>query len=460
MSFNHLQVVGTVRNNSNWNYLPQILDPENRFLKECGKNDYSTTDELVLASSKIGLDPYTNRFHQPIVHHPNYSFGNWPSSHTFPMDKFQKLAEALTSQHTKPSKISYEHNDKERKMLPRPLVRHFDDFFHPLHPHDIPMAWFSSSNWQTNDSEKEETDKQQQQEKETQLQQSQQGPICPDFLNRFLNASLTREECRIIGFREQTHRLEVRQRTVSEVAGTILACQLAWKHGIATNTAGGTHHAHRYMGAGYTILNDLAIAAHCLISPIFSNLLFYKQCNQRYNYSHNNQDKKNKISNRNHNPIQRVLVIDCDVHQGDGTAKFSSTPSSPLYNKLFTLSMHCASNYPRPKAHSTYDIPLPDNMDDQAYLTTLQQCVDKAIQEIKPDFVLYDAGVDVFQNDKLGRLNLTEEGGIRKRDRYVLERCVMDGIPVVGVIGGGYDRDVEALARRHAIVHEEAAFLW
>lgn len=127
--------------------------------------------------------------------------------------------------------------------------------------------------------------------------------------------------------------------------------------------------------------------------------------------------------------------------------------------QLITLSMHCASNYPTLKANSTYDIGLEDNMRDEKYLEILKKSVNQAILETKPDFILYDGGVDVFENDKLGRLRLTENG-IRQRDRWVMEKCVSLGVPVVGVIGGGYDKDGDALARRHAIIHEEAAFVW
>jgi acetoin utilization deacetylase AcuC-like enzyme len=182
------------------------------------------------------------------------------------------------------------------------------------------------------------------------------------------------------------------------------------------------------MGAGYTILNDLARAA---------------------NFITNEELNQGSITG-----VKRVLVIDCDVHQGDGTAKFNL-----LKDRLFTLSIHCASNYPVPKAHSTYDIGLSDGIKDEEYLQVLQESVTKAFAEVEPDFVLYDAGVDIFENDKLGRLKVSEKG-IRKRDRWVIESCASLGIPVTAVIGGGYDADVDALARRHAIVHEECGFVW
>jgi len=162
--------------------------------------------------------------------------------------------------------------------------------------------------------------------------------------------------------------------------------------------------------------------------------------------------------------VNRVLVVDCDVHQGDGTAQFGS-----FGNRFFTLSIHCESNYPHPKvARSTYDIGLPDGCSDEEYLQTLRDSVTAAFEEVQPDLVLYDAGVDIYKDDPLGRLLVTEDG-IRQRDRWVLDTCVTKGIPVAAVIGGGYyskhkhkdkDEGTDALARRHAIVHEEAAYVW
>lgn len=276
-------------------------------------------------------------------------------------------------------------------------------------------------------------------------------------MDRFLCAQLTKDECRTIGFREQTLRPELIRRTVLEVAGTILTCQLASMYGIAANTAGGTHHANSTMGAGYTILNDLAVATHVLVHDLLSLSRPTIPDSSTTNTSNNN----NNDTFITHSPkkIQRVLVIDCDVHQGDGTAQFSH-PGACLHNQLFTLSLHCASNYPRIKAHSTFDVGLPDGMEDEEYLEILQTSVNHAISVVEPDLVIYDAGVDVYKDDRLGRLNLSEDGGIRLRDRWVLDRCVTAGIPVAAVIGGGYDADVNALARRHAIVHEECAHVW
>lgn len=317
------------------------------------------------------------------------------------MDKFARIAHTLTT--------TCKATDPELSSLPRPLVREMADFFRPLDMAHVPRSWLS-------------------------------GPIDGEYLDRFLAAQLSVAECRRIGFREQTSRPELIQRTVLEVAGTVLACQLAWHYGIAANVAGGTHHAHPTGGAGYTILNDLAVAAHVLLTTSTTTTTAAAPTT--------NNDRKR---------IQRVLVIDCDVHQGDGTAKFGALDM--LHDKLFTLSLHCASNYPQLKAHSTFDVGLADGMRDAEYLQILEDSVDRAILQIQPDFCLYDAGVDIYIGDTLGRLHVSE-AGMRRRDRYVLERCVSAGIPVAAVVGGGYDKDVDALARRHAIVHEECAFCW
>ena len=307
------------------------------------------------------------------------------------MDKFAHLAHALrhTCKATHPV-----------STLPRPLVRRTEDFFRPLEVPDIPWEnWFGG------------------------------GLVDESFLSRFLQGQLSVEECRRIGFRDQTSRPELIERTILEVAGTVLTAQLAVQYGMASHAAGGTHHAHPFMGAGYTILNDLAVAAHVLTSdPAFSST------------------------------IRRVLVIDCDVHQGDGTAQFH-TPGQPLEGRLFTLSLHCASNYPHPKAFSTVDVGLPDKVRDDEYLQILRESVEDVVEQVQPELVLYDAGVDVYEGDRLGRLHLSENG-IRRRDRFVIDYCVHRNIPVATVIGGGYDHDVHALARRHALVLEEAAYVW
>jgi acetoin utilization deacetylase AcuC-like enzyme len=162
----------------------------------------SQSNKIDLVASRLGLNPSQNRFHAPLVYHEDYSFDGWPEKHTFPMGKFARLAHALT--HKDPS-----------SSLPRPLVRQETDFFRPIDP---PIDWFS--------------------------------PIDADFLDRFLQGQLDEEECRYIGFRQETSRPELIRRTVLEVAGTVLTAQLACWYGVAANLAGGTHHAHPMGGAG------------------------------------------------------------------------------------------------------------------------------------------------------------------------------------------------------------------
>jgi acetoin utilization deacetylase AcuC-like enzyme len=355
----------------------------------------------VSAASRLGLDPLENQRHCPLVYHEDYSFADWPSSHTFPMDKFERLAHVLLT------------NPDVHMQDDKPLVLHQDDFYRPLDYNSVNLPLLQS--WLC-------------------------GPLQSSFVNRFLQGQLTDQEARYIGFRELTRRPELIRRTVLEVAGTVLTAQLACHYGVAANLAGGTHHAHATMGAGYTIFNDLVVAAYWLTQS--SQLQLQEQEQVQVLPFH----------------IHRVLVIDCDVHQGDGTARcMREVPQ--LHDKLFTLSLHCASNYPHPKAQSTYDVALPDKITDAAYLDTMKQAVQHAVDQIQPDLVLYDAGVDIYQHDKLGRLHVSQEG-IRQRDAWILDYCVQMEIPIAAVIGGGYDNNVHALARRHAILHQECSKVW
>ncbi|RME64211.1 MAG: histone deacetylase, partial [Caldilineae bacterium] len=206
-------------------------------------------------------------------------------------------------------------------------------------------------------------------------------------------------------------------RTCAAVGGTILAARLALSHGVACSTAGGTHHAHRDWGSGYCIFNDLAVAARWV---------------QREGLA------------------RRVLILDLDVHQGDGTATiFAGDPT------VFTFSMHCAKNFPFRKPPSDLDAPLPVAADDDAYLAALAQHLPRALDAFEPELVLYDAGVDPHREDRLGKLALTD-AGLYRRDVTVLEMCRARGVPVATVVGGGYDEDLEKLGRRHTTVHRAA----
>ena len=353
------------------------------------------------------------------------------------MDKFARTAHALMTTSRDPS-----------SSTSLPLVLNEQDFFRPLDLDTIlqnrPPDWLIR--------------------RDPEPPHRRRSIIQPQFLQQFLQGHLSVTDCRRIGFREQTSRPELIRRTVLEVAGTVLTAQLALTYTLAAHVAGGTHHAHPQGGAGYTILNDLAIATNVVTKKSKKKEATMNKKppgdedtargQQPTRTTHN----KSSILQPSAAAVNRVLVIDCDVHQGDGTAKFGEV-GQPLHNTLFTLSLHCGSNYPSKKAHSTMDVDLPGHMADEAYLEVLQESVVHAVELVQPDLVLYDAGVDIYEHDVLGRLRVTE-AGIRQRDFYVLDYCVSRGIPVAAVVGGGYDKDVDRLARRHAIVHEEAARVW
>jgi acetoin utilization deacetylase AcuC-like enzyme len=210
-------------------------------------------------------------------------------------------------------------------------------------------------------------------------------------------------------------------RTCVAVGGTILTAQLALECGLACNTAGGTHHAFPDYGSGFCIFNDLAIAARVL---------------QQLGL------------------VQTILIVDLDVHQGDGTALiFQHDPT------VFTFSMHCEVNFPGTKQQSDLDVPLPEGMEDDAYLQTLAHYLPDLLSQVKPDLVLYDAGVDPHLGDRLGKLALTDSGLFR-REMQVLSTCVALGYPIACVIGGGYADDLQALTYRHSLLHRAASDIY
>jgi len=238
---------------------------------------------------------------------------------------------------------------------------------------------------------------------------------CPDYLARFAGNRLSPRETRQMNLPWSTGLV---RRTFLAPSGTVLTAQLALQHSVACHLAGGTHHAHFDHAAGFCILNDLAIAANVLLRQ---------------------------------GGVDRVLIFDVDVHQGDGTARLLANEPNAS-----TCSIHCERNYPFEKQVSDLDVALPDGMEDGDYLKVVERTLRQALAMSKPDIVLYDAGVDVFAGDPLGRLNITESG-IRERDYRVLSELKARGIPVATVIGGGYDDDRLKLARRHGIVVEEAS---
>lgn len=237
---------------------------------------------------------------------------------------------------------------------------------------------------------------------------------CSDYIERFRTGRLTRVEERRLNLPWSEGLVK---RTFISPAGTVLAAQLALHTGVACHLAGGTHHAHYDHASGFCVFNDLAITAKVLL---------------------------------NHSGLERVLIFDCDVHQGDGTALLLADEP-----RAFTCSIHCGKNFPFTKQLSDLDVELEDGMDDAPYLEVVNSTLQHVLDIFQPQLVLYDAGVDVYGHDPLGRLNITLEG-IAARDELVLRALMKRHIPVATVIGGGYDHDRLALARRHAIVVEVA----
>ncbi|HEY8929127.1 MAG TPA: histone deacetylase [Mucilaginibacter sp.] len=200
------------------------------------------------------------------------------------------------------------------------------------------------------------------------------------------------------------------EREIRIAQGTIDGCSYAKEFGVAFNVAGGTHHAGSNWGEGFCLLNDQAIAA---------NYLLYNQL------------------------ASSILIIDLDVHQGNGTAEiFEHNP------KVFTLSMHGANNFPFRKERSDLDLALPDGTGDEEYLTLLKYHLPKIIDHQKPDFIFYLSGVDILASDKLGKMALTKEG-CKERDRFVFEQCLVNNIPVQVSMGGGYSPDIKDIVEAH-----------
>jgi acetoin utilization deacetylase AcuC-like enzyme len=237
----------------------------------------------------------------------------------------------------------------------------------------------------------------------------------PEYVHAYCQGLLDAKAQRRIGLPWSP---ELANRTCIAVGGTILTAKMALECGLACNTAGGTHHAFPDYGSGFCIFNDLAIASRTL--------------------------QKSGI-------IKKILIVDLDVHQGDGTAFIFQDD-----NSVFTFSMHCEVNFPGTKQKSDLDVPLPVGMEDDEYLQTLAKYLLDLLTEVKPDLVFYDAGVDSHIDDKLGKLALTDRGLFR-RDMQVLTTCVKQGYPVACVIGGGYTEDLNALTYRHSLLHRAAS---
>ncbi|WP_233402930.1 histone deacetylase family protein [Marinomonas transparens] len=238
------------------------------------------------------------------------------------------------------------------------------------------------------------------------------------YVQRFIRGELSPQEEKGIGLPWSEWLVE---RTLRAVSGTILTSELALKHGLACHLAGGTHHAHPSHGAGFCIFNDLAVAALALV---------------------------------NSGKAKKVLILDCDVHQGDGTIAFFKNRTD-----ILPVSWHCEENYPQQKQSGGINIAIPKGANDSEYLTILRETLPSLLAEHQPDFIFYDAGVDVHKDDRLGYVNLTDKG-ILARDQYVIETCMALNLPTACVIGGGYDRQEEKVAWRHSLLYQAANQVW
>ena len=229
-----------------------------------------------------------------------------------------------------------------------------------------------------------------------------------EYFERFKSLHLSKKEIREIGFPLSK---ELVDRELQIADGTIKGVHYSIEHGISMNIAGGTHHAFYDRGEAFCMLNDQAIAANYLINEGLS---------------------------------KRILIIDLDVHQGNGTASLFRSN-----HNVFTLSFHGKKNYPFRKEKSDLDIEFDDNTNDEKYLKILKETIPKIIDEFNPDFIFYLSGVDVLENDKLGRLSLTING-CKERDRFILELCKKNSIPVQVSMGGGYSVVLKNIIEAHS----------
>ena len=236
------------------------------------------------------------------------------------------------------------------------------------------------------------------------------------YINHVKNKTLDKNGIKKIGFPLVD---SVIQRSLVATGGTVLASKLAIKYGLACNTAGGSHHANFNGGAGYCVFNDVAVAAQYLLDRGLAG---------------------------------RILIIDLDVHQGNGNSDIFKDNKN-----VFTFSMHSKSNYPAKKSISDLDVELSDNMEDKEYIKILKFYLNHLNQE-NFDYAFYIAGVDVHFNDRLGKLKVSDEG-IRERDELVTENFFSKGIPLCGVLGGGYNKDFKKLVELHSLLHRSCAKL-
>jgi acetoin utilization deacetylase AcuC-like enzyme len=293
----------------------------------------------------------------PIVHHQDYT-ADTPPAHRFPMGKFAKLAEVLVNDGLVPAGF----------VVPEPASSDILTLAHT-----------------------------------------------EDYVRDVLSATLCQKKVRKIGF-ALTPRVILRAQLAT--GGTLLAARLALEHGLACNTAGGSHHATAGEGAGFCVFNDVAVAASTLLAQ---------------------------------HPNMKIMCVDLDVHHGDGTASIFASEA-----RVFTFSMHCDDNWPLVKPPSDLDIALPKGAGDDLYLARLAEGLGPILDQFQPDLVFNIAGVDPHADDRLGKLALTDTG-LMARERFVVEQVRGRRIPLVTVLGGGYSHDIEALAKRHALVFHACA---
>ncbi|CAM4309763.1 histone deacetylase family protein [Pseudoalteromonas byunsanensis] len=228
-----------------------------------------------------------------------------------------------------------------------------------------------------------------------------------DYVLNFINGTLSQNAIKKMGFPWSKKLVE---RTLFSVGASIAAAKYALENGIAANLSGGYHHAHKDFAAGFCIINDFAVAACHIIELELA---------------------------------ETIVIFDCDVHQGDGTASILSERSD-----IVTCSIHCEKNFPRIKAQSDYDFPLSTNTDDDTYLDTVHQALSLVCRLHKPDLILYNAGADIHKRDELGLFNISL-GGVLARDKLVLEYCRAHDIPIAAAMGGGYQKNIAQLVDVH-----------
>jgi len=317
----------------------------------------SSPCSCVAALSVAACAAITDHMSVPIVHHPAYC-ASLPANHRFPMDKFRAVAALIEAEGLLGEGRFYK-------------------------PRAAPFDWVALAH-------------------------------DPVYVDQVFSTNVPKAVAREIGFDIQP---DIAARARYATGGTVLTGYLALEHGIACNTAGGSHHARWRQGAGFCVFNDVAVAIRVMQAD---------------------------------GVISRALVIDLDVHQGDGTADIFRHCDS-----VFTFSMHARKNYPVRKVPSNHDIELPDGASDNSYLAHLAARTTEVLTRARPDIVFYNAGVDPYKEDRLGRLALSR-AGLLHRDTLVIQTVRQAGIPLAGVLGGGYSEDIDELADRHVTLHRAA----